>query len=149
MARLEDLCARGERCESELRTKLRTWQVASSEADAIIDSLRQRRFFDDARYTRAFVSDKLRFAHWGRVKIRMALRAKRIDEDIADEYLDTIDEDLYAKALDAVITAAARRVGEDAAHTYEGRTKIFRAAASRGFESSLAADAIRRRFPDR
>lgn len=144
--RLEELCVRGERCEGELRAKLRTWQIASADADSIIGSLRQHRFFDDVRYARAFVADKVRFARWGRLKIRMALRAKHIDEDIAEAAIDAIDEDLYTKALDAVITAAARRIGEDAAHTYEGRTRIFRAAVSRGFESSLAADAIRQRF---
>ena len=81
LARLEELCVRGERCESELRKKLRTWQIASADADAVIDSLRRRRFFDDARFAHAFVTDKVRFARWGRIKIAMALRYKRIGSD--------------------------------------------------------------------
>ncbi len=149
LARLEELCVRGERCESELRTKLRTWQIAPADADTIIDSLRQRRFFDDARFAHAFVTDKVRFARWGRIKISMALRAKRIDRDIASEALAEIDERAYTEALEAVIAAAVRRIGDEAAHTYEGRTRVFRAAVSRGFESDIAASTIRRLLADR
>lgn len=146
LARLEDLCARAEHCEGELRTKLRTWNIAAADAQRIIDSLSRRRFFDDTRYAHAFVTDKVRFARWGRLKIRMALRAKRVGDDIIDEAVSDIDEDMYAEALEAVVAAAGRRVGEEAAHTYEGRTRIFRAVVSRGFESDLAASAIRRMF---
>ena len=143
LARLEELCVRGERCESELRTKLRTWQIASA------DSLRRCRFFDDARFAHAFVTDKVRFARWGRIKITMALRYKRIDSDIIAEALAEIDERAYTEALEAVIAAAVRRIGDDAAHTYEGRTRIFRAAVSRGFESDISAATIRRHLADR
>ncbi len=149
LARLEELCVRGERCESELRTKLRTWQIASADADAVIDSLRRRRFFDDARFAHAFVTDKVRFARWGRIKIAMALRYKRIDSDIIAEALTEIDERAYIEALEAVIAAAVRRIGDDAAHTYEGRTRVFRAAVSRGFESDISAATIRRHLADR
>lgn len=149
LARLEELCVRGERCEGELRAKLRTWQIASADADSIIDSLRQRRFFDDARFAHAFVADKVRFARWGRIKIAMALRAKRVDHDIASDALAEIDERIYAEALEAVIAAAVRRIGDDAAHTYEGRTRVFRAVVSRGFESDIAAATIRRHLADR
>ncbi len=149
LARLEELCVRGERCESELRTKLRTWQISPTDADAIIDSLRQRRFFDDARFAHAFVTDKVRFARWGRIKISMAMRVKRIDRDIAAKALSEIEERAYAEALEAVIAAAVRRIGNEAAHTYEGRTRVFRAAVSRGFESDIAASTIRRLLSDR
>ncbi len=147
--RLEELCVRGERCEGELRTKLRTWQIASADADSIINSLRQHRFFDDARFAHAFVMDKVRFARWGRIKISMALRAKHVDRDIAAKALSEIDERIYTEALEAVIAAAVRRIGDEAAHTYEGRTRVFRAAVSRGFESDFAASTIRRLLADR
>lgn len=147
LARLEELCVRGERCESELRAKLRAWQIA--DADTVIESLRQRRYFDDARFAHAFVTDKVRFARWGRVKIAFALQAKRIDRDIIDKSLAEIDERIYTEALETVIAAAARRIGDEAAHTYEGRTRVFRAAVSHGFESDIAASTIRRLLSDR
>ena len=120
-----------------------------SEPPGRSDSLRRRRFFDDARFVHAFVTDKVRFARWGRIKIAMALRYKRIDSDIIAEALAEIDERAYTEALEAVIAAAVRRIGDDAAHTYEGRTRIFRAAVSRGFESDISAATIRRHLADR
>lgn len=141
LARLESLCSRSEHCEYEMRTKLRTWGVGSSDTDKIIESLKANRFVDDARFARAFVNDKYRFAGHGRMKIRLALVAKRVERPIIEEALAEIDEEIYAARLRDILLAKIRRTAD--ADTYEGRTKIFRFGASRGFEPDLVAAAIR------
>lgn len=141
LARLESLCLRSEHCEYEMWTKLRTWGVGSSDTDKIIESLKANRFVDDARFARAFVNDKYRFAGHGRMKIRLALVAKRIERPIIEEALAEIDEEIYAARLRDILLAKIRRTAD--ADTYEGRTKIFRFGASRGFEPDLVAAAIR------
>ena len=45
----------------------------------IIDRLIDEKFIDERRYCRAFVNDKLRFNHWGRVKIQAKLREKKLN----------------------------------------------------------------------
>lgn len=124
-----------------MRTKLRTWGVGSSDTDKIIESLKANRFVDDARFARAFVNDKYRFAGHGRMKIRLALVAKRVERPIIEEALAEIDEEIYAARLRDILLAKIRRTAD--ADTYEGRTKIFRFGASRGFEPDLVAAAIR------
>lgn len=142
--RLEALCARSERCTYELRSKLRTWGITTDAADRIIASLVKGRFADDARFARSFVNDKFRFAGYGRLKIRMALAAKRIERDIINEAIAQIDPDEYAARLREILAAKARRI--DDIDSYEGRTKLFRFGASRGFESDAVAAAIREMF---
>lgn len=137
LERLEQLCVRSEHCTAELMAKLRTWKIMPEDAEAIIYSLQRRRFVDDERFARAFVRDKYRFNRWGRIKIRMELRAKRIPADIIDAAMDEIDEEIYIAGLKALIDSRMRVArGDDA---FKTRQKIFRAAVSRGFESALVA----------
>jgi len=144
LMRLEALCARSEHCAYELRSKLRTWGIAADAADKIIASLTKDRFVDDTRFARSFVNDKFRFSGHGRMKIRMALVAKRIDRNIINDAIALIDSDEYAARLREILAAKARRI--DDIDTYEGRTRLFRFGVSRGFESDAVAEAIREMF---
>lgn len=143
-SRLEALCASSEHCSWELMQKLKIWRVPYSTAAEIVESLVARRFVDDERFARAFVRDKYRFAKWGRIKIRAALAAKRVPRWMIEEAFDEIDEALYEDALDSVLRSKIRSLKEEA-FTYEGRTKLFRYAASRGFEPNVIASRMKRR----
>lgn len=138
LTRLERLCARAEHSESELTDKLRRWGVGPADSLRIMDSLRERRYVDDTRFARAFVRDKYRFARWGRAKIRMALTAKHIAHDTIAEALDEIEDDIYTENLRLIIAAKQRSLGAEA-ESYGGRTKVYRFALSRGYESALIA----------
>lgn len=139
--RLESLCVRGEHCRYELEEKLRRWGFVTEERDKILDSLEERRFFDDRRFAAAFVRDKMLYNRWGKMKIRIALSAKRIDRSLVEEALEDIDEEAYRESARSFLTAKARTVREG--NTYEGRTKLYRAGLSRGFESSLVASIVK------
>ncbi len=78
--------------------------------------------------------DKVIFNRWGRVKIRLALIAKKVDRDIIDVALATVDTDEYTAALRQVLRAKALSMTET--DSYESRTKLLRYAVSRGFEVS-------------
>ena len=55
--------------------------------------------------------DKYRFARWGRRKIELALRQKRVDADIIAEALEEIDEDEYTEVLRQLIVLKSRLLG--------------------------------------
>lgn len=141
LRRLEDLCARSEQCSGEARKKLYNWGIQAKDTEQIISSLIERRFIDDRRYCRAFVRDKLMFSHWGKRKIKLSLIQKRIDRNIIDFELEQIDIDIYTDILKRIVLAKARTIKD--ADTYEGRTRLFRFAASRGFEPDLISKLIR------
>lgn len=140
--RAEELCARADYSAGEIRERLIRWGIFPSDADRIVDALIDTRFIDDERFARAFVRDKIEFARWGKRKIALALYHKRVARDIINETLDDYDEASYLAALDAVLASKRRTIAEP--DTYEGRTKLFRHAASRGFEPDLIAAALRR-----
>lgn len=140
LLKLEELCARSEHCESELREKLRKWAISSTDADTIIRSLRRRRYVDDSRYARALVRDKYRFARWGRNKIKQLLYLKRIDPDIIDEALDEIDPEEYRQILCHLIELRRKALSEP--DPYQAKMKLMRFALQRGYESELIKKAI-------
>ncbi len=137
LERLEALCSRSEHCTGELLQKLRTWKIEPEDAEAIIDSLRRRRFLDDERFARAFVYDKYRFNHWGRIKIRIEMRAKGLTNELIDAAMEEIDEKVYNDSLSELLEAKMKTIVDD--DLCKRRQKLFRAAVSRGFETELVS----------
>lgn len=145
LIRLETLCASSEQCTADLLRRLSRWGVSGDDSERIISRLRELRFVDDSRFARAYVRDKYRFARWGRMRIIMGLRAANISRDTIDDALAEIDEEEYEAILTALLRAKARSAR--LTDSYADRSKLFRFAASRGFESSLASRIISRRLP--
>lgn len=142
LERLEAMCARAERCSYELRCKLLAWGVGREDIEAILESLRERRFVDDERYARAYVRDKWQLSHWGRRKILAGLAAKRIPSATARAAVaEAIDSDEYYTRLLAIARAKLERSGGDAG--YEEGMRTLRSLAAAGYEAELAARAIR------
>lgn len=139
--RLETLCVRGEQCRYDLREKLRRWGIPASDWDGILDALEEKRFFSDSRFAAAFAHDKLLFNRWGKMKIIMALRAKRIPSAIISESLESLSEDDVQQVTLDFLKSKARSIKEG--NTYEGRTKLYRAALSRGFDSAMVGRLIK------
>lgn len=141
LIKMEALCARSEQCSFDIETKLRRAGLPYLQCTEIIESLQKRRFIDDRRFAIAFVNDKYRFARWGKRKIKLALAQKRITGDTASEAIANIDTEQYAGILRELMIAKTRSISEG--NTFEGRTKLFRFAASRGFEPDLISNIIR------
>ena len=139
--RLEALCAKSEQCTLDLRQKLYRWEISSRDSEKVIKKLVETRFVDDARFAVAYCRDKYRFNRWGRMKIVYGLRAKQISSHDIQEALKIIDDKEYEDILVSVVKTKASTIKD--VDTYEGRTRLFRAVASRGYESALIAKIIK------
>lgn len=130
--KLSALCASAEYCEYDLRKKARNWEVSS--LDAVISRLRKERFINDERYARAFVRDKFRYNHWGRVRISQELKMRMIDSPIIEEALQEIPEEDNLSTLRRLIDSKRRAVKGKS--DYDIRCKLIRFALGRGFQMS-------------
>lgn len=141
-AKLEALCVRAEHSTGELYDRLRRWGVGGTDAQKIMTALKAHRFVDDHRFARAYTTDKVKFARWGKRKIYQGLMMKKVPTEIIKEALAEIDNELYTAALEKLLRA---KMASDMqlSETYEGRSRLFRFAASRGYEPQLCATILR------
>lgn len=132
LQRAASLCSGSEHCISDIEEKLHRWGVTKADAKRVIDTLIDEKYIDEIRYATAYTRDKLRFSHWGRIKIRTMLRAQRISEADINNAFDNIDQEEYLGILESIISK--KRQTMDDAESYASRAKLIRFAMQRGFE---------------
>lgn len=143
LQRMASLCARSEQCEADIRQKLYRLGLSSGDVQKIVEELTAGKFIDNARFARSFARDKCRFSCWGRNKIRLELKMRRISPSDIDRALDSIDMDEYLDALHRATYAKGRSLDINGQERRTERLKLFRHLLARGFESDLASDAIK------
>jgi regulatory protein len=140
LQRAAGLCCQSEHCVADITEKLLRWGVSREDSDRIIDRLIDEKYIDESRYALAYVRDKVRFSHWGRVKIKSMLRMLRISEQDISNAFDSFDEDEYLGVLEGVIESKRKTLPE--AESYASRVKLIRFALQRGFEMHEIAKII-------
>jgi len=128
----EAYCSLAEHCLSEVAEKLEQWGVSSESKTRILKKLVAERFIDESRYCRFFIHDKFKYNKWGRNKIAQALWQKKIDRQVSDPLLGSIDEEEYRNVLCGLLEAKRKTV--KARNEYELNGKLIRFALGRGFE---------------
>jgi regulatory protein len=132
LTRVTSLCSASEYCIHDINEKLYRWGICNTDSERIIDYLLDEKYIDEARYAQAYTNDKLRFSHWGRIKIKSMLRMKHISDRDINNALDNISEEEYESILRDIIKGKAKSEGD--AEDYASRAKIIRFALQRGFE---------------
>jgi regulatory protein len=128
-------CSRREFCIEDISNKLQLWDVEKNDTEKIIGILIKENFINESRYAIAFVKNKFNYNKWGKVKIAVHLRVKKLPPDIISSALDSIDNELYTKVLKELIANHRRAV--KAKNQYDLKAKLLRYGLSKGFESSL------------
>ena len=136
LARLQNLCSRGEKCVADIRNKLIAWKMSAEDSAEIIKSLLEAEYIDEERYAVAFVRDKSRFSHWGAIKIQAALKAKNISQAIIGKALKELEELNYEGELEDLLRRKMPTV--KAKDRHDLKVKLLRFALSRGYEYDLA-----------
>ena len=112
--------------------KMKRWEVAQEVAEKIVARLVKERFIDEERFARAFVRDKFRYNHWGRVKIELELRKKKIAQRHIEMGLEELQEEDNLNTLRELIQK--KRPSVKGKNEYEIRGKLIRFALGRGFQ---------------
>jgi regulatory protein len=135
LTKARDICSRQEQCKQDILFKLSKWDVSESDSEQILRILEQEGFIDHIRYATSFISDKLRFNKWGKIKIRWMLRQKEIPEDIIERAISTIDEDEYINLLTAELRKKMKSLTPRDKRDLKG--KLLQFASQRGFEYEI------------
>ena len=135
LAKAAALCSGAEKCTSQIREKLSAWGMDEEKSERIITYLKQEKYIDERRYCRAYSNDKMRYNHWGRIKIRQALRMQALAQEDIEQGLEALDQNEYEKILKETIDRKAKTLRETDGYTL--KQKLLRHAYSHGFEPEL------------
>jgi len=131
-----DYCAAQDRCISEIKLKIRSWEIDSEFYDQIINQLIDEGFLDEKRFAENYARGKFRIKGWGKLKIAAGLRARSIPASIIQLALAAIDQEEYTLFLSSLLKKKLIQLGGNSAADQQ---KAAYFAASRGFESGLIA----------
>jgi len=134
-------CAQSERATSEVKEKLQKWGIQNTDIEEIIKKLIDDDFLNEQRYCNAFAKDKFRFNRWGKTKIAYMLSQKNVAKECILQTLDNIDEEEYLAVLSDLLKSKAKTIKDT--DKFQKEQKLFRFAASRGFESEAIRLVVR------
>ena len=137
----QNSCAYQERCQQEMRDKLYEWGLYSNDVENIIANLISDNFLNEERFAKAFAGGKFRIKKWGRVKIKIELKRRKISDYCIKKGMQEIDDKDYTKTLKDIL---AKKLKENPKGKQQVRNyKAAQYAMSRGFESDLIWDILK------
>ena len=134
-------CAYQERNQQEMRDKLYEWGLHKQDVEQIISQLISEGFINEERFAIAYAGGKFRIKHWGKIKIKLALKQKNISEYCISKALKEINNRDYQKTLEKTIVDYSKKVSEK--NPLKKNYKIAQHLISKGFEPELVWDVLR------
>jgi len=138
--KLEYYCAYQERCHKEVAQKLRDMYMIPEAIDIIIVHLLQHNFLNEERYTKAFVSGKLKIKRWGKRRLTLELKRKDISKTNINQALTEIDDKEYIDIFNDLAEKRFYTLKEK--DKYKKKKKLADYLLYRGWEYFLVYDKV-------
>jgi regulatory protein len=137
--------ARRPHSRGELKTKL-IRRADAAEVEAVLDHLEELKLLNDADYAYNFALNRLSENGWGPIKIRHALRRRRIAPELVEWAVTSVQEAISTRlALESCIEKYCRKSGVPA--DLGSTRRLIAHLRRRGFEDDLIREVMRRREP--
>lgn len=97
--KIKHYCAYQERSQWEVRNKLIELHVYGLDLENVLVELISENYLNEERFARQLTHGKFVMKHWGRLKIKQALKQHQVSDYCIKAGLSEIDEDDYQKTL--------------------------------------------------
>lgn len=141
LSKAESYCAYQERCQQEVRDKLYEWGLWPEAVETIIARLINGKYLDEERFAKAFAGGKFRIKKWGRVRIKLELKRRKVSEYCIKQALKEIDEKAYVQTLKKVLGDRLKKIKQK--KSIKRNYMLGQYAVSKGFEPDMVWDIIR------
>jgi len=135
--KLQQICSKQEKCPADVIVLLKRWDIDNDFHKGILTQLKAEKYIDEYRYATAFVKDKIRFDHWGFIKIRFVLHQKGIDKGIVEKALKEVDRDEYRQMVSRELNKKRKSLKGTSREIW---AKLARYGSSRGYEMDIMHD---------
>ena len=123
----------------DLQAALRRRGFLAPVSESVCDRLIENRLIDDARFAQRYVELRQDSAV-GRYAMKRKLRAKGIDEQIAEDALESMDDESQLNAAKELAARLSRRYANEL--PYARKSKLSQALARRGFSWDIVREAV-------
>ena len=128
-------CAYQERCQQEVRNKLYEWGLYTQSVEGIIAELITEGFINEERFAEEFANGKFKAKKWGKQKIGIELKRRKISEYCINKALDKIDNEDYNESLNKILQKKTKELKES--DHFILKNKLAKYAISKGYESEI------------
>lgn len=142
LLKLQQYCVYQDRNHQEVRSKLLKMKIYGDGLEEIMASLIEDDFLNEERFAKAYASGKFRINYWGKNKIKMQLKSKRISEYCIKVALDQIEQEEYRASLQKILEKKSRELKGKSLNSYQLKSKLYQFAHGRGFESFMISAAL-------
>jgi regulatory protein len=136
----ENYCAYQERSQYEIRNKLYEWGLYQTDVEEIISELIESNFLNEERFALAYTLGKFRIKQWGKIKIKQALKLKKVPDRLIHKSLQSINDDDYINTLKQILEKKGRTISDK--DPFKLRYLLSRYASGKGFEMDLISDLL-------
>lgn len=141
LQKLESFCSYRERCITEINQRLYQLKADANDYDLYINHLKENNFLNETRFANSFARGKNSIKKWGRKKILMELKSKKIDDSTIQQSLQQIDEGMYLIKLQDVLEKKNRIIKET--DMFKRKQKLIQFAMQKGYETEIIFEALK------
>ena len=130
----------GDLCHIEVENKLKNFNLIKEAKNQIIFNLINEDYLNETRFCENFVRGKFKIKNWGKIKIKMELKTRKISNININQSLKQIHEKEYLEKLDQIFEKKLTSL--DGLSKDKKKKKIFSYLQYRGWETNLIYDKI-------
>lgn len=128
-------CAYQERSHLEVKRKLYSYGLYSSDVDEILSRLISEGFINEERFAKAYAGGKFRIKKWGRNKIINQLESHGLTKRCIEAGLKELDQADYKRTLEGLIEKKSVQSTEE--NLFKKRDSVAKFLIAKGYESEL------------
>ena len=133
--KLKQYCSYQDRCHNEVEKKLKSFDVISEVKEQIIFNLINENYLNETRFCKSFVRGKFKIKNWGKRKITLELKNRKVSNYNLKEGLKEINEIDYLDKLENLFNKKLASL--DHLSLINKKKKIFSFLLYRGWETNL------------
>jgi len=139
--RLERYCSYQDRCHKEVEQKLYEMRMISEASELLLLYLLENDFLNEERYAKSFARGKFNIKNWGKNKIALELKQRKISKYNIDVALKEIEDESYHSKIKFLAVKKYELLSET--DTFKKKQKLINFLLRKGYENYLVYDVAR------
>lgn len=141
LPKIKQYCAYQERCHAEVKEKLYSFGLYKKEVESIIAGLIEENYLNEERFAIQYAGGKFRIKHWGKNKIKQALKQKQVSDYCIKKALKEIDDTDYKKSFEKLVEIKMKMIKSEK-NIFIKKRKLQDYLLMKGYEVNLVNEAV-------